>query len=403
MNPNRQEEEAGMTTRKGPLAGVRVVEFAGIGPAPLCGMLLADMGAEVLRLDRLEQTDLGVPRPVHLDLANRGKHSLKVDLKSPEGIALALDLVASADVLIEGFRPGTMERLGLGPDVCLARNPKLIYGRMTGFGQDGPLARAAGHDMNYIALAGALHAIGREGAPPTPPLNLLGDYAGGTMFLAWGLACALFESQRSGKGQVVDTAMVDGVAVLMSALYGLLGGNLHNGPRGTNPLDSAAPRYEAYECADGEYVSVAPIEHRFRALLLEKLGAEADGLPDLDDRTRWPEAKARLAAIFRKRTRAQWCELLEGTDVCFAPVLSPLEAPSHPHNVARGTYVEVDGVVQAMPAPRFSRTPAGVPRGPEQPGTSGAQLAMDWGLPQARLAGLADAGVVSALSVGAAP
>ncbi|MFA7666377.1 MAG: CaiB/BaiF CoA-transferase family protein [Burkholderiaceae bacterium] len=389
-----------MTRKKGPLAGVKVVEFAGIGPAPMCGMLLSDMGADVLRLDRLVQTDLGVPRPTHLDLANRGKQSLTVDLKQAEGIALAGELVAGADVLIEGFRPGTMERLGLGPEVCLARNPKLVYGRVTGFGQDGPMARAAGHDLNYIAMAGALHAIGREGAAPTPPLNLLGDYAGGTMFLAWGVACALFEAQRSGKGQVVDAAMVDGVAVLMSALYGLLGGQLHNGPRGTNMLDSGAPFYEVFECSDGGYVSIAPIEHRFRDVLLDKLGAEAAGLPDLGDRARWPETKAKLAAIFRTRTRAQWCELLEGTDACFAPVLAPLEAPDHPHNRARGTYTEIDGVVQAMPAPRFSRTPAERPRGPEAPGASGVELALAWGVPRERLAALAGAGVVGSSVLG---
>lgn len=381
-------------TKKGPLAGIRVVEFAGIGPAPMCGMLLSDMGAEVLRLDRLEQTDLGVPRPYHLDLANRGKRSLAVDLKRPEGIVLARELIAKADVLVEGFRPGTMERLGLGPDECLALNSRLVYGRVTGFGQDGPLAKAAGHDMNYIALAGALHAIGREGAPPTPPLNLLGDYAGGTMFLAWGIACALIEAQRSGKGQVVDAAMVDGVAVLMTALYGLLGGGLHNGPRGTNTLDSGAPYYEAYECADGGFVSIAPIEHRFREVLVARLGPEAEGLPDLDDRSKWPQAKAQLAAIFRKRTRREWCELLEGSDACFAPVLDPLEAPSHPHNRARGTYGEIDGVVQGMPAPRFSRTPPDVPRGPERPGTSGGGLAVDWGIPSNRLEALVGAGVI---------
>jgi alpha-methylacyl-CoA racemase len=265
---------------------------------------------------------------------------------------------------------------------------------VTGFGQDGPLAKAAGHDMNYIALAGALHAIGREGAAPTPPLNLLGDYAGGTMFLAWGIACALIEAQRSGKGQVVDAAMVDGVAVLMTALYGLLGGGLHNGPRGTNTLDSGAPYYEAYECADGGFVSIAPIEHRFREVLLARLGPEAEGLPDLDDRSKWPQAKAQLAAIFRKRTRREWCELLEGSDACFAPVLDPLEAPSHPHNRARGTYGEIDGVVQGLPAPRFSRTPPGIPSGPEKPGASGGGLAVDWGIPSDRLATLAKARVV---------
>ncbi|MCM5571420.1 CoA transferase [Burkholderiaceae bacterium FT117] len=379
---------------KGPLAGIRVLEFAGIGPAPLCGMLFADMGAEVLRLDRLEPIDLGVPRTWDLELANRGKRTLAVDLKKPEGIALAGELVERADVLIEGFRPGTMERLGLGPDVCLARNPKLVYGRVTGFGQDGPLARAAGHDLNYIALAGALHSIGREGAAPTPPLNLLGDYAGGTMFLAWGIACALLEARQSGKGQVVDAAMVDGVSVLMTAIYGLMGGGLHNGPRGTNTLDSGAPYYEVYECADGRYVSVAPIERRFRALLLEKLGPEAPPLEDLDDRAKWPEARAKLAAVFRTRSRDEWCALLEGSDACFAPVLPPLEAHAHPHLKARGTFTEIAGVLQPAPAPRFSRSSPDAPTPPERPGSSGAGRAVDWGIAQARIDGLIRDGVV---------
>jgi len=379
---------------KGPLAGIRVLEFAGIGPAPLCGMLFADMGAEVLRLDRLEPIDLGVPRTWDLELANRGKRTLAVDLKKPEGIALAGELVERADVLIEGFRPGTMERLGLGPDVCLARNPKLVYGRVTGFGQDGPLARAAGHDLNYIALAGALHSIGREGAAPTPPLNLLGDYAGGTMFLAWGIACALLEARQSGKGQVVDAAMVDGVSVLMTAIYGLMGGGLHNGPRGTNTLDSGAPYYEVYECADGRYVSVAPIERRFRALLLEKLGPEAPALEDLDDRAKWPEARAKLAAVFRTRSRDEWCALLEGSDACFAPVLPPLEAHAHPHLQARGTFTEIAGVLQPAPAPRFSRSSPDTPTPPERPGASGAGRAVDWGIAKARIDGLIRDGVV---------
>jgi alpha-methylacyl-CoA racemase len=380
--------------KKGPLAGIRVLEFPGIGPAPLCGMLLSDMGAEVLRLDRLEAVDLGVPRPYRFELANRGKRSMTLDLKHADGKALAAELVERADVLIEGFRPGTMERLGLGPDACLARNPKLVYGRVTGFGQDGPLAQAAGHDLNYIALSGALHAIGRAGAPPTPPLNLLGDYAGGSMFLAWGIACALLEAQRSGQGQVVDAAMVDGVSVLMTAIYGLVGGGLHNGPRGTNMLDSGAPFYEVFECADGAYVSVAPIERRFRTVLLDKLGAQAAGLPDLDDRAQWPQAKAALAGIFRTRTRREWCELLEGTDACFAPVLSPQEAPDHPHNRARNTFVEIDGVIQAAPAPRFGRSAPEIPTAPEAPGTSGAALAVDWGIARDRIDALVRDGVI---------
>jgi alpha-methylacyl-CoA racemase len=388
---------------KGPLAGLRVLEFPGIGPAPLAGMLLSDLGAEVLRLERLEQTDLGVPRPRRFELANRGKRSLRLDLKSPAGLAFAADLVSRSDALIEGFRPGTMERLGLGPEACLALNPRLVYGRVTGFGQQGPLALAAGHDLNYIALTGALHAIGRSGAAPTPPLNLLGDYAGGTMFLAFGMVCALLEAQRSGRGQVVDAAMVDGVGVLMTAIWGLIGAGLHNAPRGHNTLDSGAPFYEVFECADGRYVSVAPIEQRFRAILLKALGEGAPTLAELDDRANWPQAKARLAAIFRTRTRDDWCRLLEGSDACFAPVLSPEEAPQHPHNLAREAFVTIDGVIQPAPAPRFSRTPAAVPSGPEAPGATGAGLAIGWGIDAARIDSLIDAGVVGRGERGAAP
>jgi len=371
-----------------------VLEFAGIGPGPMAGMLLADLGAQVLRLDRAVPSGLGVARPDRFNLLHRGKPALAIDLKHPEGIALARSLVRTADATIEGLRPGAMERLGLGPDECLALNPGLVYGRVTGFGQNGPMALAAGHDLNYIAMSGALHAIGRAGAPPTPPLNLLGDFAGGGMLLAFGIVSALLERSRSGRGQVVDAAMVDGAAVLLTSLFGTLGAGLHPGARGTNLLDSGAPHYDVYECADGGFISIAPIEPKFREVLFAKLGIPMASLPDLDDRTQWPAVKARLAEVFRTRTRAQWCALLEGTDACFAPVLAPMEARDHPHNQARGTFVEIEGVVQPAPAPRFSRTPAGLPEPPRTPGASGLEAAVQWGVPRADLQSLIERGVL---------
>jgi len=377
----------------GPLDGLKVVEFAGIGPGPMCGMVLADLGAEVLRVDRLVPSGLGVPRPQRLDLLNRGKRTLSVDLKAPAGVTFARRLVACSDALIEGFRPGTMERLGLGPDPCLAQHPKLVYGRVTGFGQSGPLAKAAGHDLNYIALAGALHAIGREGAAPTPPLNLVGDFGGGGLLLAFGMLAALWRVQRGGPGQVIDAAMIDGAGVLMTSLYGLYGSGTHTGPRGTNLLDSGAPHYEVYRCADGEYVSLAPIELKFRAVLLERLGLPS-GAIDFDDASRWAESKARIAAIVATRSRAQWCERLEGSDACFAPVLSPLEAPQHPHHRERGSFVEVGGVVQPAPAPRFGATPAGLPRAPHSDDGAAFGQARRWGVPAAELDDLAAGGLL---------
>jgi alpha-methylacyl-CoA racemase len=374
----------------GPLAGVKVVEFAGIGPGPMCGMLLADLGAQVIRLDRTEPSGLGIERPPQFDLLQRGKRSLKVDLKQPAGVAAALALVTGADALIEGFRPQTMERLGLGPDACLQANPRLVYGRVTGFGQSGPLALAAGHDLNYIALAGTLHAIGREGAPPTPPLNLIGDYAGGAMLLAFGIVCAVLSARGTGRGQVVDAAMIDGANTLMTPFFGLLAAGLHDGPRGTNLLDSGAPFYDVYRCADGEYVSIAPIEAKFRRVLLERLaaaGAELGNLPDFDDRARWPELRQRLATIFAGRTRAQWCEALEGSDACFAPVLSPREAPAHAHHAARGSFIELAGVTQPAPAPRFSGTPAALPQPPLAEGDA-REWARGWGVPAAAIEAL---------------
>ncbi|MDP2005425.1 MAG: CaiB/BaiF CoA-transferase family protein [Rubrivivax sp.] len=365
----------------GPLAGVKVLEIAGIGPGPMCGMLLADLGAQVLRLDRVEPSGLGIPRPARFDLLQRGKQQLKVDLKTEEGLALSLSLAEHADVLIEGFRPGTLERLGLGPEACLARNPRLVYGRVTGYGQTGPLALTAGHDLNYIALSGALHAIGRAGAAPTPPLNLLGDYAGGSLMLAFGVVSALLSARQTGCGQVVDTAMTESVATLMTPFYGLFAAGLQNGPRGSNTLDSGAPFYDVYRCADDAYVSVAPIETKFRQVLLERLGAEALDLPDMDDPATWPQARQQLAALFATRTRAQWCALLEGSDACFAPVLAPLEAPQHPHHIARGAFVEIDGITQPLPAPRFSATPPDIPQPPQPAGASAQAWAQAWGVP----------------------
>jgi alpha-methylacyl-CoA racemase len=378
----------------GPLAGFRIVEMAGIGPAPMCAMLLADLGATVLRIDRRQPSGLGLPGDARFNIMNRSRHAIAVDLKQPEGVALVLRLVGAADALIEGFRPGVMERLGLGPEPCLARNPKLVYGRMTGWGQTGPLAEAAGHDLNYIALAGVLHSIGRAGQPPTPPLNLVGDFGGGALYLAFGLTCGLLEAQRSGKGQVVDAAMVDGAASLMTMFYALHAAGSFTAARGENALDSGAFFYDVYECADGKYVSVAPIEDKFLEEFLRRMEIDPAEMPPKMDRRRWPEAKAKLAARFKRKTRDEWCRLLEGSDACFAPVLSLAEAPSHPHNLARQSFVELDGIVQPSPAPRFSRTPAGRPTPPEVPGERGITSLAQWGLPPAEIASLKQSGAL---------
>jgi alpha-methylacyl-CoA racemase len=379
----------------GPLAGFRIIEFAGIGPGPMCAMLLADMGATVLRLDRPTQTGLGIERPENFNLLNRGRASVLVDLKSKEGIALALDLVAQADAIIEGFRPGTMERLGLGPKECLARNGRLVYGRMTGWGQDGPLASAAGHDLNYIALTGALHAIGRAGQPPTPPLNLIGDYGGGALYLAFGVVCALLEAQKSGQGQVVDAAMIDGAASLMAPFYGLHAAGLHTDTRGENFLDSGAPYYDVYPCADGRYLSVAPIEIKFRDEFYRRIGLDASSLPPATDRANWPAIKQAIAARLATKTAGEWCALLEGTDACVAPVLSMTEAPAHPHHVARQTFVAIGGVIQPAPAPRFSRTTPDLPAPPRPAGDGGLAALTEWGIPQERVTQLHASNVVS--------
>ena len=364
------------TEGQGPLAGLKVLEFSGLGPGPLAGMLLADMGADVLRVDRAPA------RPANpADITSRGKRSVVLDLKHPGDLATARALAAKADVLIEGFRPGVMERLGLGPDALLAANPGLVYGRITGWGQDGPLSQAAGHDLNYIAITGALAAIGERGGKPIPPLNLVGDFGGGTMFLLFGVLCALHERSRSGRGQVVDAAMTEGAMALMAPILGLRADGQWAGPRGSNLLDGGAPFYATYRCADGGYVSVAPIEPQFYRLLRDKLGLL--DLPEFDaqmDVERWPELGRRLEAIFATRTRAEWTALLEGTDVCFAPVLDFDEVPAHPHNVARRTHFAQGGVTQPMPAPRYSRTPARQPLPPGPVGGDAAAVLADWGV-----------------------
>ena len=378
----------------GPLAGIKVVELTGIGPGPMCAMLLADLGAAVLRIDRPEPSDLGLQRELRYDLLLRGRPALALDLKSPDGKALALHLVEHADALIEGFRPGVTERLGLGPEDCLARNPRLVYGRVTGWGQEGPLKHAAGHDINYISLVGALHAFGRRGQPPTPPLNLIGDFAGGALYLAFGIVCGILEAQRSGRGQVVDAAMVDGAASLMAMFYALHAAGSFTATRGDNVLDSGAFFYDVYECADGKYVSIAPIEDKFLEEFLRRMEIDAAEMPPKMDRRRWPEAKAKLAARFKRKTRDEWCRLLEGSDACFAPVLSLAEAPSHPHNLARHTFVEIDGIVQPAPAPRFSRTPAPRPTPPETPGERGIASLAQWGLHPSEIAALKHCGAL---------
>ncbi|MFA5913003.1 MAG: CaiB/BaiF CoA-transferase family protein [Burkholderiales bacterium] len=369
----------------GPLTGVKVLEIAGIGPGPFCGMLLADMGADVLRVDRLQANDLGLPVEPKYDIMSRGRRSIALDLKQAAAIETVLEIAARADALIEGFRPGVTERLGLGPEACLARNPRLVYGRITGWGQDGPLAQAAGHDINYIALSGALHAIGRKGEAPLPPLNLVGDFGGGGMYLAFGIACALFEARASGKGQVIDAAMSEGAASLMAMFYGRMAAGHWRDQRGVNVLDTGAPWYDVYETADGKHVAIGSIEGRFYAELLARLGLDAAALPGQFEFARWPELRAAFAAAFKKKTREEWCRDMEGTDVCFAPVLSLTEAPQHAHNRARGAFVEIEGVTQPAPAPRYSRTPGAVARSAPQRGEGGAQALADWGFSEAEI------------------
>ena len=379
----------------GPLSGIKIVELAGIGPAPYACMLLADAGADIIRVDRPPTAASSSQRTgPYWDILARSRRSVSVDLKRPEGVEVVLDLVSGADALIEGFRPEVAERLGLGPDDCKARNKRLVYGRMTGWGQEGPLAMSAGHDIDYIAVAGALWPIGRGGEAPVPPLNLVGDFGGGGMMLAFGVCAALVEAQRSGEGQVVDAAMVDGAASLMTMTYSFRELGLWTDGRGTNTLDSGAYFYEVYETSDGKWFAVGAIEQQFHAKLLELLGLDAKDLPAQNDRSSWPEMKQRLAAIFKTKTRDEWAAIFEGTDGCGAPVLSPWEAHEHEHNRLRGTFVEVDGIVQPGPAPRFGRTPAGVSRPPSLPGADTEEALADWGISAERINSLRELGAI---------
>ena len=382
----------------GPLEGVRVVEVASIGPGPFTAMLLADMGAEVVRVDRVPASG-GDPSATaadpSVDVLNRGRRSVAVDLKHPDGAATVLRMVEQADVLLEGFRPGVMERLGLGPEPCLARNPRLVYGRMTGWGQDGPLARAPGHDINFIAVAGALRGIARPGERPVPPLNLVGDFGGGGLLQAFGVVCALLEARRSGQGQVVDTAMADGAALLMAMVCSLRASGRWGGEPGTNLLDGGAPFYDTYETLDGRYVAVGAIEPRFYSELVRGLGLDPEELPDQVDRSRWAEAEGQFATAVRARTRDEWCALLEGSDACLSPVLDLDEAAAHPQLRARGTYVEAAGVVQPAPAPRLSRTPGAVGGPPPRPGQHTDEVLAAWRHTPDEIARLRQVGAVS--------
>jgi len=374
----------------GPLKGFRVIELAGIGPGPFCGMMLADMGAEVIRVDRA-----AAGRGRGKDVLTRGRKSIAVDLKSAEGREVVLKLCEGADAIFEGFRPGVTERLGLGPDDCMARNGKLVYGRMTGWGQDGPMAQAAGHDINYIALSGALHAIGNKGGKPVPPLNLVGDFGGGGMLLAFGVVCALLEAQKSGEGQVVDAAMVEGAAVLMSMFFTMQTVGAMKHERASNMLDGGAHFYDTYETGDGKYISLGSIEPQFYALLVEKAGLDADDFSAQMDQSRWPEYKEKLTEVFKTKTRDEWCSIMEGSDVCFAPVLSLEEVADHPHNKARGTFINVDDVIQPAPAPRFSRTGAEKPSGFRAPGEDTKEVLAAAGFRADEIEALVAAGAVA--------
>jgi alpha-methylacyl-CoA racemase len=377
----------------GPLHGVRIVEIAGIGPGPFAAMVLSDMGADVLRVERAQSVTGDFARE-NKEVLNRGRRSVGVDLKNPDGVETLLRLVEQADALVEGFRPGVTERLGIGPGACLARNPKLVYGRMTGWGQDGPYAQAAGHDIDYIGLAGALAHFGREGSKPTPPINLVGDFGGGGMLLAFGVVCAILEARSSGHGQVVDAAMVDGSALLMTMLWGLRAMGAWDERMGVNVLDTGAPFYDTYETADGRFVALGALEPQFYAELLARTGLDAEDLPAQMDREGWPRLRARLTELFRTKTRDEWCEILEGTDACFAPVLTMSEAARHPHVQARHTIVEDFGVQQPAPAPRFSRTPGAIQGPPAWPGQHTDDALRDWGFSTEDVAKLRETGAV---------
>jgi alpha-methylacyl-CoA racemase len=379
-------------TAAGPLAGLRVLEVGGVGPGPFCTMLLADMGAEVIRIDRKHAGESGLPVERRFEVMFRGKRSVAMDLKKGVAVEAVRRMVLRADVLVEGFRPGVMERLGLGPDACLEINPKLVYGRMTGWGQDGPLAQAAGHDLNYIALTGALHAIGRKGGGPEIPLNLIGDFGGGSMYLAFGILCALFEARSSGRGQVVDAAMIDGSTSLMAMIYGAFAAGYWKDERGSNRLDSGAPWYEVYETADGKWVAVGSTEHTFYVNTLKVLGLDPQDFGDQHDRAGWPKMKDALRRAFKARTRDEWVAAFDGTETCFSPVLSLAEAPHHPHQRARGNFVEVAGVLQPAPAPRFSRSRGAVSRPPPEVGEHTDEVLREWGIADHEIALLRQAG-----------
>ena len=378
----------------GPLSGIKVVEMAGIGPGPMCAMLLADMGAEVVRIDRMQDAGLGIKRDPRFDLMNRGRRNVAIDVKSAAGRDAVLRLTEQANAIIEGFRPGVMERLGLGPDVCLARNPALVYGRMTGWGQNGTVAHTAGHDINYIALTGALNAVGEHGGPPVVPLNLFGDFGGGALYLAFGVACGIIEARQSSQGQVVDAAMTDGCASLMTMFYGMMANGAWTDARGSNAVDGASHFYTVYETKDGKHVSIGSIEAKFYAELLEKTGLTNTDMPAQFDKAKWTAMKQRFAEVFKTKTRDEWTAIMEGSDVCFAPVLNFSEAPLHPHNVARQTFVTVDGVVQPAPAPRFSRTVPEIQRPPASRGEHTEEALSDWGFGTDELSALRSEGAI---------
>ncbi len=378
----------------GPLVGYKIVELAGIGPNPMCAMMLADMGAEVIRVDRTLDAGLGIKIEPEFRVLDRGRKSIAVNLKDKAGVEIVLRLVEQADALIEGFRPGVTERLGLGPEECFLRNKKIVYGRVTGWGQTGPLAESAGHDINYISLAGAAYSIGASDVPPVPPLNLIGDFGGGGMLLALGVVAALLEAQKSGKGQVVDAAMVDGVGALMASLYGMHAAGIVTDKRHTNILDGGAHFYNCYETSDGLYISIASIEKKFYQLLLDLTGFNDENHSAHSDKEQWADNRILMAKLMKTKTRAQWCDLLEGTDVCFAPVLSVTEAPKHPHNIARNAFEKVDGVIQPAPAPRFSRTPSKIQKGPSEVGADTELLLKDWGFDTDEVATFFSTGVV---------
>jgi len=381
----------------GPLSGIKVIELAGIGPGPHCGMMLSDMGAEVIRINRTGGPAPGVQGAEIKDVLSRGRRTIAVDLKRPEGTELVLRFCEKADALFEGFRPGVTERMGLGPDHCMARNPRLVYGRMTGWGQTGSLRMVAGHDINYISLSGALHAIGRKGDRPLPPLNLVGDFGGGGMLLAFGIVCGLVEAQRSGKGQVVDAAMVDGSAALMAMFFGRLSDARFSGERGTNLVDTGAHFYDSYETKDGQYISVGSIEPQFYAELIQKMGLDPVRYADQMDRNKWPEWKEEMIQVFKTKTRDEWCEIMLGSDVCFAPVLSMTEAVEHPLNKERGTFVTIDGLPQPAPAPRFSRTVPEIRHGIHTKGQDTVSVLTDYGYTKSEIDVLQKTGVIAVI------